>query len=312
MKNIALVSLVALCVACAPPAASNNGGGAGRADAGPANTPECTTSRDCADDERCIEEACVPTSTGCQNDTDCPLGERCNSNGACEAVPAGGCSSAADCEPGQQCEAGACKSGAYGTCTDDAGCLSGTACLIPLQGGQRVCGTVCTSTDQCTNAETCAGGQVCMPNICENPGQTCDAHGTGDGQCISFGQQSFCVKGAADCSPFGDGQSCGAGESCQPVSPAGSDMFCAQAGTAAVGGACAVGLLSGRPFASDDCAQASVCVALQNGSSCVPYCRVGNNADCPAIQGQTLVCRALADFDQQLAGSPWGLCVPPQ
>ena len=54
-----------------------------------------------------------------------------------------------------------------------------------LKTARRVCGTLCQSSDQCANHESCQQATVCVPNQCQTPNQACDAHGTGDGLCVN-------------------------------------------------------------------------------------------------------------------------------
>ncbi len=316
MKKLLVVSCYVVLAACAPP---SGGGGSSRGagnDAGPGggNEPECTRSADCDPGFRCVQNACEQVDQGCQSDRDCDLGEQCNTDGQCE--PAGnnnGCQTNADCtEQGQVCDSGTCKSGAYGQCTTDADCASGTGCLLQDQSGVKYCGTLCQQNAQCSGHEACMQSTVCAPNQCTNRGEVCDAHGTGDGLCVAFGAEaSVCVVGAgngAGCAPF-DAPSCENGQSCQPLSLTGSDTYCARTSGLPAGSPCESGIAAGtQMFSGDDCAQGSMCVATQQGTLCLPYCRVGQNDDCPTVEGQALNCVPLSQLDQNLAGSPWGIC----
>ena len=319
-------ALFCLCltVACAPPSGGGGGGGASRADAGASLNDagvECLRSTDCGEGYRCIANACEEIADqGCDNDRDCRIGERCDNSGQCvEAGGNGGCQTDADCtEQGQVCDNGTCKSGAYGECSTDADCADGTRCLLRSQDGRQFCGTLCQSNDGCNNHESCQDtgqGTVCAPTACQTPGQSCDAHGTGDGQCVRLGQAAFCIKGAgngAGCEPFGEPE-CEAGTSCQPLSIAAAATYCGRSGGTEPLAPCQNGVGAGvTPFAGDDCAQGNFCLSLQQGTVCVPYCRVGQNTDCPTLQGTTFNCVALSQLDPQLAGSPWGLCQPQQ
>ena len=313
-----LLTLMCLCLSVACAAPTTNGGGSSRADAGTSADAgvECTRSSDCEDGYRCVSNACEAIDQGCAEDRDCMIGERCDSGECVEAGGGNGCQTDADCaQQGQICDSGTCKSGAYGECTTDEDCASGTGCLLQTQDGRRFCGTLCQSSDQCNNHESCQQATVCAPNACQAPGETCDAHGTGDGRCVNLGQNAFCIKGAnngAGCEPFGEPE-CEAGTSCQPLSMTAGDTYCARTSGREPLAACENGIGAGvAPFAGDDCAQGSFCLALQQGTTCVPYCRVGQNDDCPTIQDTVLNCVALSQIDQSFANSPWGICQPPQ
>jgi hypothetical protein len=315
MKKLFVVSCLAVLTACAPPASSGGGrgGGADAGTSGDTGALECTRSTDCQQGFRCVNNACEEVQQGCTEDRDCALGEQCNDAGEC--VPAGnnnGCTTNADCtEQGQVCDSGTCKSAAYGQCTTDADCAAGTGCLLADSDGVKYCGTLCQQHGQCSAHEQCMQGTVCAQNVCQAAGQACDAHATGDGLCVNLGQNNFCIAGAANgagCAPF-DAPSCANGQSCQPLSLTGSDTYCARTGNTPAGSPCESGMAAGMtPFSGDDCAQGAMCVALQQGTACIPYCRVGQNADCPTVDGQALNCTPLSELDPQLAGSPWGIC----
>ena len=318
-------ALICLCltVACAPPSGGGSGGIASRADAGVSLSDagvECRRSSDCAEGYRCVANACEEIADqGCGNDRDCRIGERCDANGQCVEAGGGnngGCQTDADCtEQGQVCDNGSCKSAAYGTCTSDEDCASGTGCLLQTQDGNRVCGTLCQQNAQCANHESCQQATVCVPNQCQTPNQACDAHGTGDGLCVSIGQAAVCIKGAADgagCEPFG-ASGCADGQSCQPLTLTAANTYCGRSSGIPTGSPCQNGIGAGnQPFSGDDCGQGNVCLALQQGTLCVPYCRVGQNSDCPTLDGTNFTCTPLSQIDPQLAGSPWGLCQPQQ
>ncbi len=319
MRILTAVFCLCLTVACAPPAGGGGGGASNRADAGNGSADagvECMRSSDCAEGYRCVSNACEEIDQGCDNDRDCRIGERCDDNGQCIEVGNGngGCQTNSDCTgQGQVCDNGSCKSGAYGACTSDADCATGTGCLLRTQDGQQFCGTLCQQSNQCVNHESCQQATVCAPNACQTPGQTCDAHATGDGQCINAGQISVCVKGVsngAGCEPFG-ASTCSNGEICQPVSAAGGETYCGTTQNIQGGAPCQNGMLTSL-FADEDCAAGYTCVPTQQGTLCLPYCRAGQNADCPTIDGTTFNCVPLSQLDQQFQGSPWGLCQPQQ
>lgn len=317
MHKAVIISCLSLFVACAPPAGGGGGGGGGSADAGAGSADaglECTRSSDCDQGFRCVRNACEEVDQGCGDDRDCMVGERCDNGECVEAGGGNGCQTNADCTgEGQVCDEGACKSGAYGSCQTDADCASGTGCLLQSQDGAKFCGTLCQQNEQCANHEACMQATVCAPNQCQSAGQSCDAHGTGDGQCIDIGQAAFCVKGAANgagCAPFGE-STCGNGEICQPLTASASDTFCGETQNLETGAPCENGMLTGV-FRGEDCASGNTCVPTQQGTVCLPYCRVGQNADCPELDGTQLNCVALSQLNDQFQGSPWGLCQPPQ
>ena len=320
MRVFVTLFCLGLTLACAPPAGGSRSGGGNNADAGNMSADagvECTRSSDCAEGFRCISNACEEIDQGCANDRDCRIGERCDNDGQCVEAGGGnngGCQTNADCtQQGQICDNGTCKSGAYGSCTSDADCASGTGCLLQSQDGQRVCGTLCQQSAQCANHESCQQATVCVPNQCQTPNQACDAHGTDDGLCVTVGQSSVCVKGAsngAGCEPFG-ASTCSNGEICQPVGAMGSDTYCGSTQNLEAGAPCEKGMLTSL-FADEDCAAGNTCVPTQQGTLCLPYCRAGQNTDCPTVDGTAFNCVPLSQINQQFQGSPWGLCQPQQ
>ena len=319
MRIFAAVFCLSLSVACAPPA-SQDGNSLDRAVPAEVNANpdvECRSSRDCAQGFGCIESVCEEiVDEGCDVDRDCRIGERCD-NRECvqvESGTVGGCQTNADCtQQGQICDNGSCKSGAYGACTTDTDCATGTGCLLRTQDGQQFCGTLCQQNSQCANHESCMQSTVCAPNACQTPEQVCDAHATSDGKCVNAGQISVCVKGAsngAGCEPFG-ASGCSNGEICQPVSATGGATYCGSTQNLQAGAPCEKGMLTSL-FADEDCAAGHTCVPTQQGTLCLPYCRAGQNADCPTIDGTAFNCVALSQLDQSFQGSPWGLCQPQQ
>lgn len=129
-------------------------------------------------------------------------------SGTLDDVVNTGCSSSAQCAPGEQCLNGSCiRTG----CTSNAQCPTGQTC----QTGQ------CVPTPQCTTNAQCGAGQICQAGVCVNaPGCTSNA------QCAS-GQ--VCQNGACVTAPgcvtdaqCGPGNKCQAGQ-CVPVTPATCD-----------------------------------------------------------------------------------------
>lgn len=313
MKTIYLVCCFAMISACAPAAGDSRSGG-GDTDAGAA-APECTRTRDCADNERCVDQACVEVEAGCTADNDCPAGQRCDDVGQC--VEPAGCTENSDClVEGQVCENSVCKSSAYGQCASNDDCAEGTQCLLEDQQGQKYCGTLCTEHPACAGHEQCMQSTVCAPNVCEGAGLACDAHATADGLCLAVNPQAnFCIAGVANgagCEPFAQASTCADSESCQPVSAALPNTYCGAAGSLAVGAPCESGLLAGGGFGADECVQGAFCLATGQGTVCLGYCRLGQNDDCPEMDGAATVCQPMSALHASLADSPWGVCAPPQ
>lgn len=98
-------------------------------------------------------------------------------SGTLDDVVVTGCTSSAQCNPGDQCINGTCiRTG----CTSNAQCAMGQTC----QGGQ------CVAPPQCTSNAQCGAGQVCQNGTCvTGPGCVTDAqcgagHQCQAGQCV--------------------------------------------------------------------------------------------------------------------------------
>jgi parallel beta-helix repeat protein len=119
---------------------------------------ECTIDTDCALEEECVSNACLPVECDCGeikshqcfeyaccSDEDCETGEECVDK-MCKEKPKVGCTSDDDCSSTESCEAGKCEevTGACGKAVDH-------------EWEQYECGEGCPS---------CSSGYVCTNNKC--------------------------------------------------------------------------------------------------------------------------------------------------
>ncbi len=237
------------------------GGGGGGGDDG---TCRCNT--DCAAGQGCTAGVCGAPPATCASDCECAVGLLCEA-GTCVA-PADPCEGIT-CDDPQTCVDGVCvdptacdppcgademcdeASGACvpvggnlcDTCTSDDDCGGPNDGCVTLGDGQ-VCGSACTTVDDCPDGFTCFRvdsviGQQCVPQsgactgclvsgcdegqfcnpvseACEPQANTCQPCAVPnqcgpDAECVEFGGAKYCVD---DCSA---GQACDTGYACQTV-----------------------------------------------------------------------------------------------
>jgi hypothetical protein len=147
---------------------------------------ECTTARDCAAGESCVNNKCeAPDTAECSADSDCASGEVCDRQ---ECVPEGSvgeCTTRSDCASGETCTDNTCVGGTESCvfnseCSQDGLCVNGS------------CFSACQDDSGCGNLEHCRQG-VCRPTECNG---TSDC--AGDEMCISATCMPACSS-TADC-----------------------------------------------------------------------------------------------------------------
>ncbi len=282
----------------------------------------CGADADCAAGQICLLTLCV-APISCQQDGDCPAGERCDVVGGnvCRRDTPSGigdpCQVDQDCPNGLTCTDAA--EGGYCTlaCDASAACPSGSTCYAvdPNTPDQGACLTDCAVSDACPGNQACfaTGGplggacflaqcrnnQDCQSNplvqsACENglcvQSNGCNlADGTGCAaglECWQSGGVGVCLQG---CGIFAGSPSCDPGARCVPVSVDGTG-YCAAPGGGGVGAPCATTL---------DCQNGNFCVDDGIGNlSCRTLC---NAADANACGGNGMICTAL--------GGDVGVCI---
>jgi hypothetical protein len=125
----------------------------------------------CGDGEICRRERCtVP----CDDDGDCPLGDRCTNDGYCYPeradAPAVACTDDAECES-RDCHEGYCVPPR--SCVNDAECFFDEIC-----NPDGVCVAACTGDEECPEGELCANGGCVASQECEED-EDCD-----EGRCL--------------------------------------------------------------------------------------------------------------------------------
>ena len=137
-----------------------------------------------------------------------------------------------------------------------------------LQQEDEACGEAFDAIVSGDFSSTCAAGLACVDSTCR---RACDADGTCDApqECIlddaDFIDEGVGICGNA-CTPFEIG-SCGAGQSCVPIS--GTEGVCAPAGDAQAFDACVPG--------AGDCTDGNICVTFQDVPEigrCQPICNL--------------------------------------
>ncbi len=106
-----------------------------------------------------VPDVIIPAG-GCTSDAQCPGGGTCK-NGICSVPP--GCSTDADCASTEQCTSGQCVARPGGSCTTTAQCgdlvCNGTQCVA------------CRSDSECGTGRTCSSTGRCVGNIVLAPGE---------------------------------------------------------------------------------------------------------------------------------------------
>jgi hypothetical protein len=139
-----------------------------------------------------------PTNALCQYDSNCPMGQRCNTAlqpSNCQSLNCGAVGTACDrtelCQSGLICGAGTCQTPPW-SCTRDSDCTPGQLCDRDAQ-GHRNCGPGPSANYGCNSAALClprCGGvqtQLCL--------DTCTSMATANGVTV-LGQAVSCVWNA--------------------------------------------------------------------------------------------------------------------
>ncbi len=190
-----------------------------------ANGATCNDANACTTGETCQSGVCGSgTAVTCTTD-------QCHTIGAC--VPATGCPAAVAkangaacndanaCTTGEACQAGVCSGGNLKVCTASDQChVAGTCapatglCSNPAAANGTTCsdGKTCTTADGCTNG-VCSGTLACAP---PSGADNCQV-----GSCAGNGTCSFTF--ANEGGPCNDGNSCTTGETCQLGTLPGND-----------------------------------------------------------------------------------------
>lgn len=223
----------------------------------------CSTGQQCRAGVCALDQHC-----GAVNGTPCLAGTSCRS-GVCKAglCSGGGCSSDADCAPGNVCSSSH-------TCGPPAGngapCLRGAECVAGVCGSDHLCGV--TDGSPCSHGSDCRSGRACAgtPPTC---GRTC----TADDQCgpLEFCRAGACVPRQGD-GPCQRGTECLAGI-CGPGGECGVPIGwpCAGPGDCRSGSCGPTGTCTSTCSGDRDCASSRFCDLAQK--KCVPVA-VGGGA----------------------------------
>lgn len=209
------------------------------------NTSGCTSDQDCAENEICSNESCLPVpGFACVSDEDCVTGEMCSDN-TCVSAPVFSCESDADCLADEICSDNACINLPVAECVTDEDCAADQSC----SDGSCITHTVVT----CKIDSDCPIGNICSDETCISitvPECITDADCT-EGQSCSDDTCITLIE--PDCTSDAD---CLDGESC-------SDNICIMAMPDCISDA--------------DCPSGEIC----SGESCIVYVpECTSNSDC--------------------------------
>ena len=237
------------------------------------SNPNKNNGTTCDDGNACTQtDTCQAGGCGGSNPVVCAASDQCHSAGTCapgtglcsNPAKANGanCDDGSKCTTGDTCQAGSCSAGTAVVCTasdqcHDAGtCAPGTGlCSNPAKANGAGCddGNKCTQSESC-QAGSCGGGSpvVCLASDqCHNPGSCAPATGL----CSNPSKPS-----GASCD---DGNACTQTDSCQAGSCAGaSPVVCVASDQCHDAGSCdpANGACSDPPKADGtDCSDGSLC-----------------------------------------------------
>jgi hypothetical protein len=187
----------------------------------------------CRVDDQCLTGRCLGGSCQCDQDGDCPTGERCFK----PAVGANFCSVTdraidANCTRDEQCLSSHCEGGQC-VCRRDGDCPAGQICRTPVTGQNRCeagadgnfgLGVACQGDNQCKSGQ-CEGNQcVCRSDSDCPTGQTCFTPVTAQNFCQST---TLGLKAACNRDSQCRSDKCQSGECvCKKDSDCGSGMKC--------------------------------------------------------------------------------------
>ncbi len=267
---------------------------------------------------------CMPQSTGCLSDADCPPSALCfagmcelscqAAGGQCAAVTASGVTCpqgwAANGSAGFCGVGGACCVPAFVTCAASSDCLAGKVCVDGLcQGGcapgQSLCEGDCVDLawnslhcgacgNACAAGETCTWGLCTAGSLCGSGAECAAGEACVEGACVAVGQTCEAVGGQ-----------CGSLTAAGLICPAGYEAN-GSAGTCAVGGGCCTP--SSTSCAADsDCLLGQLCFAGQCEKTCAAA-----GGHCGALTSDGVSCEGgfVPDGEAGLCAPGGGCCMP--
>ncbi|MGZ3453248.1 MAG: Kelch repeat-containing protein [Polyangiales bacterium] len=284
-------------VASGPPHASHTCGGYACSSGSCLTT--CTTDANCDSKSWCSGTTCIPkrtSGTACGASHECATGNCvdsycCDSSctgpcsacdvagklGTCSAVTSGSPHGTRTCAPALTCGATGCVL----TCSTDAQCAPGNACIGGICKGKKANGIACSTSTECTTGN-CVDG-VCCDTTCTGACKACNLAGT-LGTCTA-------VDGAADphkvCASTG----------CADVCKAGACAF-KSATTVCGTPSCAGGIITSPHCSGTD----ETCVA-GSASACAGGLGCADDKNCK------IACTSAADCASGTCDIASGLCV---
>lgn len=175
----------------------------------------------CRVDDQCLSGRCLGGTCQCDQDGDCPTGERCFK----PAVGANFCSATdraigANCTRDEQCRSSHCEGGQC-VCRHDGDCPAGQVCRTPITGqnrceagddGNLALGAACQRNAQCKSGQ-CEGDQcVCRSDSDCPAGQSCFT---------PVGAQNYCES-----TTLGLGATCRRDSQCRSDKCEGGECVC--------------------------------------------------------------------------------------
>ena len=214
----------------------------------------CTYDSDCAEealqsgkDLFCKNNTCIERGETCFTNSDCDLGEICDS-GTCVV---GECGSDDFCQAGQTCvdnecrwqcgsgadvflcgDAGGCPPGFYCSAEESIGgyCLRPGVSLSDIQNPECTHGNICvdggcvpiTSERNCGSSDDCYGSQQCCNGLCKNSCDSSTSTTPGDSDNEGKTEQDNCQLQGLCCGADGFCEPCG----CDEKNPCGEGQCC--------------------------------------------------------------------------------------
>ncbi|MEN9796382.1 MAG: hypothetical protein RL653_78 [Pseudomonadota bacterium] len=295
---------------------------------GSASCPtSCTGNTQCASGSACLNNACtalLSNGGACTSNAQCTSGN-CVDGVCCNSACGGGCdvcSAALGATVNGTCtvlaagQAGSCGSYLCGgqascptSCTGNAECKSGSACLNNACTPTLPTGQACTSSAQCTSGN-CADG-FCCNSACSGGCDVCSAAlgASANGTCTVLGSGSagscgnYVCRGQASCptSCNNNGQ-CASGSACLANACTGllaNGQFCT-ANAQCTSGFCADGVCCGTAC-SGGCDVCSAALGASSDGTCTVLAAGAAGACNPYVCGGSAACPTTCTADAQCA-----------
>ena len=187
-----------------------------------AKAAPCSDGNSCTVDDICVNGGCAPGKAIVCDDKSVCTADACDTKtGACQfAATSAACNDGEACTVGDQCAAGACKSGVPTVCDDLNGCTSDKCnpadglCLYAPNSAPCDDSNVCTQGDVCTAGVCKSGGSICACTPSDQAAKCNDNNACTSDKCLQNAGQYQCANQAMSGAPCDDNNACTTGDVC--------------------------------------------------------------------------------------------------